>query len=78
MITPVPAPISVITRKMYGISGALASANCPPARPAMVLPMAVPRNQVPIMRLTNFGGASLVTFDKPTGDRQSSPNVWNR
>ena len=27
---------------------------------------------------TNFGGASFVTFERPTGDRHSSPNVWNR
>ena len=28
--------------------------------------------------LTNLGGASLVTFESPTGDRHSSPKVWIR
>src|SRR5581483_9407282 len=24
----------------------------------------------------NFAGATFVTYDRPTGERQSSPNVW--
>ena len=32
-------------------------------------------SHTPINRDINFAGASLVTIDKPTGDRQSSPQV---
>jgi len=33
------------------------------------------RNQTPIMSEAKRGGASLVTMDRPTGDRHSSPQV---
>ena len=32
---------------------------------------------MPIAWPTNFGGASFVTFDRPTGERHSSPKVCN-
>ena len=32
---------------------------------------------MPITSATILTGASLVTNDRPMGDRQSSPKVWN-
>ena len=78
MNTPAPPPTRVMVQKPPGSSACVREEVWPPTRPATVLPMAAPRNQVPIMRLTNRGGESLVTFESPTGERHSSPKVWMR
>ena len=36
------------------------------------------RNQAPMALPVIFLGASLVTMDRPMGDRNSSPVVWSR
>src|ERR1700756_588047 len=41
--------------------------------PDRLLPIPVDRNQPPIPRPTRRVGASLVTIDRPIGDRHSSP-----
>ncbi len=45
---------------------------------ATKLPAANEPIQTPIMVEVIFTGESLVTIDKPMGDKQSSPNVWNK
>ena len=37
--------------------------------------MPVDRNQSPIVTAANLAGVSLVTSERPIGDRQSSPKV---
>jgi len=44
-------------------------------REAMNSELAVAKNQTPIIKPTIFGGDNLVTADRPTGDKQSSPQV---
>jgi hypothetical protein len=43
--------------------------------PASLLPTAVLRKKPPIMRAVIRGGLSLLTSDRPIGERQSSPTV---
>ena len=38
--------------------------------------MPVERNQRPIITAANLTGVSLVTSERPIGERQSSPSVW--
>jgi hypothetical protein len=52
--------------------------SSPLMKPLILLPMAVARNQPPIIRPTRRLGDSLVTSDRPMGDRQSSPMVMIR
>ena len=40
--------------------------------------LAVAKNQTPIINPTIFPGDNLVTYDKPTGDKQSSPHVCSK
>src|SRR6185312_8987827 len=47
----------------------------PANSPARLLPIGVDRNQPPMPRPTSRTGASLVTIDRPIGDRHSSPAV---
>ena len=49
-----------------------------PMRVATVSDSAVARNQVPMLTPTTLGIDNLVTADRPTGDRHSSPVVCNR
>jgi hypothetical protein len=42
------------------------------------LPVAEAKNQVPMIRLAIWAGASRFIADRPTGDRQSSPVVWKK
>src|SRR5690606_12164391 len=44
--------------------------------PDRLLPIAVDRNQPPMPKPTRRTGASLVTMDRPIGDRHSSPTDW--
>src|SRR3954468_18828258 len=44
--------------------------------PDRLLPMPVARNQPPMPSPTRRVGASLVTIDRPIGDRHSSPTDW--
>src|SRR5512139_1439537 len=44
--------------------------------PERLLPIPVDRNQPPIPRPTSRTGASLVTIDRPIGDRHNSPTTW--
>src|SRR5262245_14551014 len=44
--------------------------------PDRLLPMPVDRNQPPMPKPTRRSGASLVTIDRPIGDRHSSPMDW--
>ena len=39
---------------------------------------AVERNHAPMTVLTRTAGESRVIIESPTGERQSSPVVWNR
>src|SRR6185437_625274 len=75
-----PAPSSSQKLKVNPSSAAAAVSPCAPAtrlanRPERFPPTASDRNQPPIAKPTSFGGASLVTIDKPIGDRHSSPSV---
>src|SRR5215210_2279954 len=74
-IRPAPAVMANTAPKSCG-SGSFS--NCPATRPAIRLPSAIDMNQMPIICPTLRCGASLVTVESPTGDRQSSPQVWNR
>ena len=49
-----------------------------PVRPASVLAINVATNHIPNIRPTIFTGESLLMYESPTGDTQSSPKVWNR
>ena len=61
-------------------------APSPPSLTPVILAMpaatrcenAVARNHAPMIVLTTRTGASLVTSDSPTGERQSSPVVCSR
>ena len=53
----------------FGAVAMMAARNCENA---------VAKNQVPITVLTRIRGDNFVTIDRPTGERQSSPVVWNR
>src|SRR6185437_6572116 len=44
--------------------------------PAILFAAALARNQTPIKSEAKRTGATLVTYDRPTGERQSSPQVW--
>src|ERR1051325_9929366 len=46
--------------------------------PASLFAAAFARNQTPINSDANRTGATLVTYDNPTGERHSSPHVWKR
>src|SRR5262249_42609477 len=46
----------------------------PANRPDKLLPFATLKNQPPIARPAQRGGASLVVIDKPIGDKQSWPS----
>ena len=48
----------------------------PAKMPDRLLPMPVDRNQPPMPKPTRRTGASLVTIDRPIGDRHSSPIDW--
>src|ERR1700761_36578 len=50
--------------------------TCPAKIPDRLLPMRVDRNQPPMPKPTRRSGASLVTIDRPIGDRHSSPTDW--
>ena len=52
--------------------------SSPLMKPDILLPMAVARNQPPIIRPTSRLGDSLVTRDRPIGERHSSPMVITR
>src|SRR5690606_9438772 len=52
--------------------------NWPDNRPANRLPRAAPTNQIPIICPSRFLGASFVMDERPTGDRQSSPQVCRK
>ena len=43
--------------------------------PAIYFATAEDRNQNPIIKEANFFGDTLVTIDRPIGDKHSSPNV---
>ena len=72
---------------LYVASAVATSADSPadvsiaailPMRVATVSDRAVARNQVPMLTPTTLPIESLVTADKPTGDRHSSPVVCSR
>ena len=46
-----------------------------PVSPASVLATNVATNQIPNIRPTIFNGESLLIYESPTGDTQSSPKV---
>lgn len=46
--------------------------------PAKYCAEAMLANHIPIISETTRGGDNLVIIDKPTGDKQSSPKVWNK
>ena len=46
--------------------------------PPMIFATKEDRSQTPINIEANLTGASLVTTDNPTGDKQSSPIVWKK
>src|SRR4051812_18773806 len=50
------------------------AATSPPPRLAMKLEM----NQIPIRNETRRTGETLVTYDSPVGERQSSPTVCQK
>ncbi len=49
-----------------------------PMYPPMMLATKEESIQTPINIEANFNGASFVTTDNPTGERQSSPMVWKK
>ena len=49
-----------------------------PMMPASQFATKLIRNQTPIISDARRSGASLVTIERPTGEMQSSPIVWNR
>src|SRR5690554_5713947 len=50
----------------------------PPNWPPTMLAIADDANHKPKINPMNFLGESLETYDKPTGERQSSPVVWKK
>ena len=48
----------------------------PAKMPDRLLPIPVDRNQPPMPKPTSRSGASLVTIDRPIGDRHNSPIDW--
>ena len=52
--------------------------SSPLTKPESLLPIETNRNQPPIIRPTSRFGDSLVTSERPIGDRQSSPHVMIR
>ena len=66
------APITVNTSAYP--SEVVKLASCPPKM------LAIPElaNHTPINKEASFTGASALTIDSPTGDKNSSPNVWKR
>ena len=51
---------------------------CPPTTAANLLPIAIAKYHIPNIRAIILAGTSLDTYDNPTGDKHSSPRVWNR
>lgn len=51
---------------------------CPPNKAANLFPIATARYHIPNMKAIILGGTNFDTYDNPTGDKQSSPKVWNR
>src|SRR4051812_42609454 len=49
---------------------------CEAKMPDRLLPIPVDRNQPPMPKPTRRVGASLVTIDRPIGDRHNSPTDW--
>ena len=66
------APITVNTSEYP--SEVVKLASCPPKM------LAIPElaSHTPINKEASFTGASELTIDSPTGDKNSSPNVWKR
>ena len=79
-INSTPAIVGKIVICMYspGQPATLSSLNSPATNPANKFPNDVARNQMPIIWPTSLRVASFVTELKPTGLKQSSPNVWTR
>ena len=46
--------------------------------PASLLPVAMARNQIPIIRDVNLPGVSLLTMERPIGLRHNSPTVCRK
>ena len=53
-------------------------ATCAPRKPAIQWAIPADAKKRPIMDACTRSGATLVMKDSATGDRQSSPIVWNR
>ena len=49
-----------------------------PVRPAVQLAMKFAMNQIPNISPTRRAGASLLTYESPTGEIHNSPSVWNK
>ncbi len=47
-------------------------------KPANLLPVAIAKNQTPIINEVNLAGVNLFTIDNPIGDNQSSPIVCKK
>ena len=47
-------------------------------KPAVKFAIKFATNQIPNIIPTNFKGANLLTYERPTGETHSSPKVWNK
>ena len=64
-------------KPVIGASGAWPGVGVNAAsEPAILFAAAFERNQTPMSSDANFTGATFVTYESPTGERQSSPKVW--
>ena len=50
----------------------------PPIDPAAFCPIAIAKYQIPNIKPIILVGTNLLRYDSPTGERHSSPIVWNR
>src|SRR5690606_3609440 len=69
---------TVVAVKSCGICSSRSGSTFPPTSPAIRLPTAEARNQIPITCPTYFRGESFVIDERPTGLRHSSPTVWKK
>lgn len=45
---------------------------------ANLFPIAIAKYHIPNMNAIIRAGTNLDTYDNPTGDKNNSPNVWNK
>ena len=81
IITNNPAAIGTIVKIKKNVDKeycAVMFSISPPTAAANLFPMAIARYQIPNIKAIILAGTNFETYDKPTGDKNNSPNVWNK